>query len=127
MNSNLNNLNQNNNSNDIQKNMSSDNTIISQKEEQYKSNSTLVEIKSYETISDSGVVIFGKVLKGQVKLGDTIGFINSKGEVETAFVSGIEKFRSLENFMNENEEGAMSLKNVKQEQVEYSTILFSLD
>ena len=114
-------------SNNIKKYMSADNTIVAQKEEQYKNNSTLVEIQSYQTISDSGVVIMGKVLKGQVKLGDTIGFINSKGELETAVISGIEKFRSSEDFINENEDGGILLKNVKQDKVEYSTILFSID
>ena len=93
-------------------------------EEEYKKSENVLNISDIYEISDRGSTIVGIVQKGRIGKNNIVSFINSYGEKEEAFVTGIEMFRKSLDYAESGDNAGVLLRGVSKEDIENSSIIF---
>ena len=78
------------------------------------------------SIPGRGIVVSGRVEKGQVSVGNEIGFLGADGKFSNALVTAIEVSRTLVEKAEAGQEASILLQGVKKEQITTGTVLMDV-
>jgi elongation factor Tu len=72
-------------------------------------------------ISGRGTVVTGKVLSGEIHVGDEVRFMSTKGKSMECHVTGIEMFQKVVSAAKAGEDVGLLLRGLKQGDIEVGT------
>lgn len=105
-------------------NINEDKNIVQEQEKiKTESNDFLMTVEDVFSIEGRGTVITGRVVRGEVKVGDSIEIVGMGKEAIATKVLSIEKFREDKTTAKEGESIGIILENVSREDVERGHVL----